>query len=263
MNQSPSDERVEALQSEVENVQYTLAPVIRTPSVNPGDEIRIDVYICGYGLPTENKLTIFNSHPQILPDSPIVGEAKLNIDGLIDKESNKIEYLLTSKALEERGFKTTQPLTKYGHTMGIPAAFFVDDITWGQNIQVDERADVEEVLKEYIPRTMSETALGGEPPLRLEFATSEAATPGDYELQLVLSYKSDGVIRNSQKEIPIHIKSKREQLEPLPTIAGMLAAVIAFLSLLHATGVWEVVWNLLLQLGDMFSTFPFPERFLP
>lgn len=53
---------------EIDESRYTLVPIVLDPSISPGDELRIDVFLSGKGLPKKNKLFI-TYNPELIDES--------------------------------------------------------------------------------------------------------------------------------------------------------------------------------------------------
>jgi|GEM_PF-4592886 len=251
---------------------YELVTINHHTAIDPGDEVLFDLYISGYGSPPKNKLTML-SNPAILPDSQWVGKVSLSVDGSVDWNENRIEHLSIGSEIDDSDSHIRHmPLSRYGITMGIPRILFADDVEWGANMRANPDISMDQIFDKYYPRTLSEKVLplprnssdeisedlafvpeDGEseeqvvpsPPMRFKLNTSEQAKPGDYEIRLILAVGDDEKVETISETVNVHVNTTREQLEPLPTGAAVVGAIIALLSLVHATGVFGLLFSLL------------------
>jgi len=212
------------------------------------------------------------TNPSILPDSHRIGIVSLSVDGLVDWEENVITDITVGSQIDDsKSYVRYMPLTRYGITIGIPRIFFVDDFEWGSDIRSNPDIEMDEIMERYYPRTLSEKVLplsqidadeisrdqefipeDGEdeepvtpsPPMRFKLQTAEDANPGDYNIRLVLALGNEERVETVSDNVTVHINNTREQLEPLPTAAAVIGAFIALLSLVHATGIFDVVISL-------------------
>lgn len=247
---------------------YELVAINHNSAVDPGDEVMFDLYISGYGSPPRNKLTVL-TNPSILPDTHEIGAVSLSADGLVDWDNNEFQEITIGSDLNNSGsYNRYIPLTRYGITIGVPRILFADDFEWGKNLRSNPDIEAEEIIDRYYPRTLSEKVLslpqgdvdqlsvdmdfsspsidGDEPitpspPMRFKIQTSEDAKPGDYDIRLVLVMGDDENVLTISDTVTVHIKNTREQLEPVPTTAAVLGALIALLSLVYTTGVFGLL----------------------
>lgn len=188
--------------------QYTLVPINRTPSVDPGDSIVIDLYLSGVGMIQNHKLHLTNSHIKLQEDRP--GSVTTPF-----VETDSGDLLVGQTAMEHE--KPTQfPLNRTGHTMGLPVTFFFETPDYNSTY----------------PRIFSEVDVDSYPPIRIEMNTSAEIAPGDYNLTFVYTYGTEVFSKQDRRSVSIHVNNHREQLEPWPTRLAIAGAVAAVLSLI-------------------------------
>lgn len=197
-----------------ESCKYSLIPLIHNPQIDPGDEVKIDVYIVGTGNVERSQLFIVHSHPILIADN--IG--RITTSMTIDKDDDVISG---SEAIGHRS-RTTHDLTDAG-------GHYTFDNRYFSQIQYDERTiDRLDFSVSYL-----ETRHDGIPPLQYRLQTDSSAAPGEYTISLVLTYESKhSVVHQDRQDIKIHVNSKAQQLEPIPTIVGIIAALIALISLI-------------------------------
>jgi hypothetical protein len=208
---------------DIEDFEYDVIPFLKTPSVDPGGQIRVGVYITGYGEIPRTKLNVFNDHPEII-DSSDPGRVDYAVGGDIDVEENIIKGVSGGEEL------SSAEMSKAGMTIGPAPVNFADDKYWGP--------DDKERREDFLPRIMAEGTYENAAPIEFTFNTTEDATPGDYEFHIALTTTDGETIQQSKSSFQPHINTVRERWEPVPTAAGILAVLIALFSLLHQTGIF-------------------------
>lgn len=216
---------------------YDVIPIVRTPNIDPGESIDIGIYVSGYGDVDRSKVSIFHSQPQIL-DKENPGELKHNIVGGLDKSSNEIQTLFTGDVIIEEGLDPTLELTQSGVTLSLSPIHFADDPGWGP-----PRGHSHYAKNETYPRILSETTFNSRSPVEITYFTSDQASPGDYEIHAVLTYGNGEQTQQSKESVSVHINNRRERWEPVPTIAIILAALIALFSLMYDTGIFSYIFE--------------------
>jgi len=218
---------------------YTIIPIVRTPNINPGDTFEVDLYFSGAGYPNENKLAVYHSHPNLV-NSENPGTFTTTIkwkDG---------EIITGEDVLSDPSLTTQRDLDEYGFLAKVSNAHFIPDTEINLN---DPDSNWP-----YPPKS-SELGNDGIAPMEYRLNTAEDAAPGDYEISFVFTYGEEAVgdelrINQDRQNVSVHIKNKREQLEPIPSIAAIAAALIALLSLIYTTGVFSLTW-------DIYQNLPF------
>ena len=185
---------------------FVLVPKLRTPRINPGNSIEIEVFITGSGLIKQNKLYISWSLPYLINASdPGVLECCIKIAK--DSTTGKMSPLSGSKYLE--AFK----LSPIGATVVLNEGNFMD---------IPKQSGPPNAL----PRIMCENMWDGLSPLLLKVNTSPKARPGDYEITLVLMYFDGTNIQADQKNVVVHVKDWIERNPIAIPIIGIIISVI-------------------------------------
>jgi hypothetical protein len=187
----------------------------RTPTVNQGDTVEIEIFLAGYGIPEKNKLVIQWSSPYILDESNPGSILKNIIGGGIDPKTGK-KIIVAGKY-----FAQTSNVTSIGATIILPPAFFWDD---------PQQPDVSPGGLKDIVSTM---AYDGEPPILLKLNTSKHARPGDYDINFTFIYGNYGDDKNlfqDYKTIPFHITNWWERNEVWISVTAVMIALISLLA---------------------------------
>ncbi len=169
---------------------YSLISRNRTPRLNPGGAIEIEIYLSGYGVPDKNKLVVQLSSPYIIDeDSP--GKATLY------KRHSTKRPIGNNIPLETLEFN----ISNIGVTMRLDTIYF---------------AEVAQTVPECgLKNVYGEGVWGSErkPPIYLQINTSKKARPGNYEIALVFTYKTGTDSRQDCKAVPVHITSWIERYQ--------------------------------------------------
>lgn len=204
----------DAIQSDVE---YTLIASLETPSVNPGDQIKINVFFSGYGLPKRNKLTIIHTQPKMLDDSNNrVGDIALPIFSVRQEEQSR---LVTGKLASWHKDITQANLDKAGGTVNLVDDYFLTP------------PGIKSPNEKSLPPISSEQVYDGHSPVEVTYDVSDNAAPGDYQIHIIFTYQSRDVTKQSSSIVEVHVNDRREQLEPWFTRVALASVGIALLSL--------------------------------
>lgn len=224
--------------------KYTLIPIVRTPNVDPGDTFEVDLFVSGAGYPAENKLTTYHSHPNLVNQSN-PGNLAVNIgwsnQGLVAGESaQSSEVHISERKLSPTGF-----------IMELSNANFCEYKL------LDNYSENNSPDWSYPPK-LSEHSHDDLAPLQYRLNIDENADPGDYEISFIFTYGEESTgddlqINQDRQDVSVHVNTRTEQLEPIPSIAVISGAVIALLSLLYTTGLLSIIWNIGTEL--IYQTF--------
>lgn len=217
--------------------RYTVIPAVEQRRIEAGDPIRIDIYISGYGRVERNKLYI--QQPELLDDSEpgdmTVSVRSGRIGGDVDElDSDDADLDFVREYVERQpvdgvfpftgeGSLLTRPLDQPANRVSLVPAFFLDDPdSFGELRRLDDRR-VEQVY----PGVVAEGYFDGHPPIRLKLRTRGDVEPGDYSLKVVFTYGDDADVYQDVQAVEVHVKTPRERMEPIPTLARIAAVAIA------------------------------------
>lgn len=215
---------------------YIPIPILRTPIINPGEEITVDLFVSGTGDVDWCYLTILHAHPELVQRE----DSGNFIEGV---RIHNDTVLRGTKAIQEVGV----PDIGLNQT-GIRYVIDRELLKWGSR-------DEQGLLEQTHPQD------DGDPPFRLELNTidDDALSGGDYEISFVLVYETTEEIITTREVVEVHVRSIREQHSKKLVAATIAGAVIALVSLIYSTGLFGAIfeimkWYVDFYLGDVGSS---------
>lgn len=207
---------------------YSIVPRVRTPSINPGNSIEIEIFLTGYGDDAkDNKFQISYSSPKLLEidDKGKVGFVECCIKVALNNKG-KIVGVLTGNAKwkDPQTSKTEKaihlhPLDKIGTTITLNQGYFMKN---KEAIRLSGKK-----VDEKDARILSEMTHDGHPPILLKFNTLSNAVSGDHNIVLTLFYTDGSEVKMDQKVITIHvnnwIEKHQKTLQWIAIILGLSA----------------------------------------
>lgn len=207
-------------ETDEEEPEYEVIPVVQDRAVAAGEEVEIDVFFTGAGTVVGNQFDIFTSDLQLEADDP--GGIEISI--AIDDENN---IVTGTDATNDLAIQTDFELSPTGVKFAFSNRFFSPK---------EETPENELLEMSVIEDTHDDMA-----PFSATLKTAGNAHPGDYDITFVFTYWSNDVIKKSRRDARIHVKTRREELAPLPTYAGISAAFIALVSLIESSNLLNSV----------------------
>lgn len=224
--------------------KYAMLPVVKTPEVDKGDTVEIDVYFTGTGIPNRNKLYL-SYNPKLIDEydpgevrtwigarsdngvlTPISGDipvSEFGEDAQVMTEDGPVSVSEVGGILPERF-----PIRTPGTTVFLlPTLFFQRE---GLDYTIYDNNSLQ-FSSHMIKGIMSEASHSGHAPIEIELHTDPSCSSGDYEIPLIFSYTNDeGVF--IEKEVPkIHINSFYEankfELWAVGAVFSLISVVIA------------------------------------
>lgn len=208
---------------------YSIVPRVRTPSINAGDSIEIEIYLTGYGNNVkDNKFQTSYSSPIFAKDDKgKVGFIEFCIK--VAKDANGIIRGVLSGDAEWKNPKTNKiekavhphPLDPVGTTVTLNEGYFM-------SVKEADRLSGRAVDEED-PRILGELTHDGRPPILLKFNTLPDARTGDHDIVLTLFYSVGSDLKMDQKIVKIHINNwiekHQKKLQWIAIILGLSALV--------------------------------------
>jgi hypothetical protein len=193
---------------------YSLVLRNKTPKLNPGETVQVEIYLSGYGIPARNKLHIQWSSDDVVDNNqPGVIQAWLG-SRIHEATKRKIPFKLV-KPEEARIVLEGRP-----HSGGL--TIHLGSGTFLRPVQVLEPKNDE------FERVACELMWDGKPPLLLNLKTSSDAPSGDYEIAFTFTYADGQGLFQDRRTVQFHIRDWQER----NTWIVPSAFIIAFLSLL-------------------------------
>jgi len=201
---------------------YSLVAIQETSTIDPGDPIKISLYITGTGEITQNQLFVGHEHPDLVGANKGRLETCLVVD----------DGVITGEKAEAHGAPVVKDLSGAGGHVSLQNELF-------QQMDPSEFEDDVDIPHFSVPYTG--TRHNEIPPLQYVLETDDDADPGEYELPIVLFYEVDGEERYREREtVSVHVNTTREQIEPVPTAAVILGGITSVLSLVYAAA--GLIW---------------------
>jgi hypothetical protein len=207
---------------------YELIPVLRTPSISPGKDIEIDLFISGSGQVDTCNLTIMHAHPELL-DLDREHPGKIYRGVVYDQEGGK--FLRGRECIEDSGYSAVVNTNQNGTRINISPQLLSDN---------SSDSEAEASLGD-LERT--HPTEGNESPFRICLFTDSDADPTDYEITFVLTVTKNGDVFTERESVKPHIKTYREQHERSITYAIVGSAIIALVSLVYSTGFFGFLYE--------------------
>ena len=187
------------------HLAYSIIPRLRTPAVDPGEQIEIEVYLVGYGTPKQNKLYVGYSSPYVISEEnsgefvfPIkvskIGEVMQPVGGKDHLDYYKCDKIGTTVVLNE------------GYFLPVPESSSQGDFL----------------------RVMSELSHDGYPPILIRLNTAKKARAGDHDIYLTLTYGDQQQVLQDQKRVTFHVNSWWDRWKVPVTIVGIILVVPTF-----------------------------------
>lgn len=173
--------------SEAATAIYSIGAAVTNPTVNPGEILKIAVYLSGSGMPEKYKLTVIWSYPKV-----------------IDEEEGNITFLnYDSSGNGTVGFKTV-PLAA-GNLNAAYSGWVVPSNVIFATVPQSMQPDFPDKIG--IRLVMGEFTWDGNPPILIELETRNNAPAGDYQVGLILTYGNETNLKQDSKFVEFHIRS--------------------------------------------------------
>jgi len=207
---------------------YRVVPSLRNPKVEPGDTIKLDVFVSGYGMPDQTRLNIFGSVEEIFEIKEDSVRIIPNVSGIV--ENGDLEELVRGPPVRALGLVEESSFNGLPVSTPLPSVVFVDD--------PGIPGDPKNCEQHAYPNVIGESFVYDGAALRVEIDTkdadwySSAWYSGEYLIQLVLLYGDEQNLEISKEKIPVKVRTRGEKFWWLTAIIALAAAatfIIRFL----------------------------------
>jgi hypothetical protein len=199
---------------------YSIVSRNRTPRINPGGKVEIEIFLSGYGMPENNKLYIQWSSPYII-NRKDVGILTSCIAFIEDRTTGKTQPAAGNKFADSPDNPPLR-LLPTGATIILNRGYFSDDPVFSK----DKGAS-----KSKLVPIMAESSWDDLPPLYLKLNTAKDAPSGDYDISFIFTYGDSQNLLQDYKLVQFHITSWWERNQGWVVPIGV---VIAFFSFINA-----------------------------
>jgi hypothetical protein len=190
--------------------EYTPIPIVRTPEINPGEEIKIDIYLSGTGIPEQNRLFISPNKNLVGDEDP--GEVRTYIQQATNDITGETE------AVSGENHVQIWPVARSGAHIGLRDANFYPV------------PDMEETEGFLHPR-VSERDHDNHAPVEVQI-NSRRCNPGEYSIPVVFIYESEGDIKLARQEASVYVRTWAERHRRALEAIGLIG-VLATLGILY------------------------------
>jgi len=191
---------------------YSIVTRARRQRIKGGEDIQLDIYLSGLGIPDANKCFLSWSSPDIV-DTSSVGRCT-HCTKLVTQKKNGKELLfpIASKDNVEHG-----ELDPNGLWVSFTKAHFLPRPT----LPIGEKGETE------LPMIMAElTTTDVGPALSISLKTLRKAKSGDYAIDAIFTYKFRNILRQASDRVTFHVTSWWDRNEALILTVGSVAAFI-------------------------------------
>jgi len=191
------------------DASYSLITLNRTPVVNPGETVEIEVLLSGYGFPDENKLYISWSSPYVVNrDNPGTFELYVSYETI----SPEGDWRLTTG---KESLRTHNLKAEAGVAYVLTRGYFL-------------KTETQEGFPDYgLEGVIGEWHWDGEPPILLSINTAQDSPQGDYEIQFVFTYSCGQQYKQDYKVVQFNVRSGWERNQWKWIIAGVTVALLS------------------------------------
>ncbi len=240
---SPSVIRGDPLSTEP---NWEVVPRVKHHTLDKGEELEIQLYYCGYGIPDWAKVSfypplgLFKSRPH--PQTGWEGFGTLNVEhsistgvppGVDEHNIPAGTRMIATKDIYPI------PIDEYGSSSAVPLAVFFP-------LLIAPKPDADPVV-DWGKRVVGEVDVAESnptgpdlhrPPTRITAIISQSADPGDYSIPIILTYSAGGRIKSSTSRLEFHLKSfwERAWFQTVVGISAGIAIAAAVITVLEWFG---------------------------
>ncbi len=204
--------------------QYTVVSRIRSYNINPGENIELDIYFTGAGIPDASKLYLGWLSPNVIsPEN--TGKATWCIQ-LADIQYENRDFIFPATG---GGYCLSHDLAPNGVTITLNKAFFLPS----------RESPPPEDVETFMPQVVAERSHEGHHPISVILKTRRNAKCGDYRIDIVLTYSYGNAVRQACDKVEYHVTDWWDRNQGWITVAGTVIAFIVLI--LTAIGTWVMV----------------------
>ena len=203
---------------------YSIVARVRNHNIKSGDNVEVDIYLTGLGIPDASKLLFLLSSPNILDTSSpgiTMSCIKLSLEKLDNKD---MVFPVAGEQYVDR-----LKLDPNGLTYHLNKSYFLP--------LPESTVPNEEQL--FMPDVMAEKQFAGYDPISASLETLKKAKPGDYEINVTLTYTYQNIVKQASDKVEFHITNWWDRNQGWVTTAGMIIAFI--LLMLTFLKIWGVI----------------------
>jgi len=193
---------------------YSIVARARSRSIKAGDNIDIEIYLTGLGVPDANKVVLLWSSPNII-DASSPGYSTYCIKDVEKKIKGKdVIFPLAGK-----GVLTRDELASPGIELLLTKGYFLPT------------PDME---RRGMAGIMAERNFEGYPPILISLKTLRKAQSGASSIDVTFTYRHGNTIKQASNRVEFHVTSWWDRNQGWVLTVGAIAAVAAFVLLVRA-----------------------------
>jgi len=200
---------------------YSVVTRPRKYNVKRGDNIEIDIYLTGLGVPDTSKLFILFSSPNII-DFSIPGIATT----CVKYSPKKLNGKDTIIPVAGEKYVDRHEVDPNGLTFRSLEGFFLP-------VPKFPVTNEEQLL---MPEVMAEKQFDGYDPISISLKTLSKAKPGDYEINTTLTYEYQNIIKQASNKVKFRITNWWDRNQWWVITSGSIIAFI--LLVLTVVNIW-------------------------
>lgn len=214
---------------------YELSAVLDKTDVSKGENLKVDIFITGYGIIESPKMSIYPSSSILNSDSKIYTSLSKINDSLFSWGGNSITFDNLTTILLTGG------ITLFDGDDSVRYTIFMDVFPVGNSNLI-----------------YTETSLSNKGPVSIDLKIKENTDPGEYKIKFYLSYFNGIEWKLSQTHIEFRVNN---WVEDNPVLVVVLGLVFAFLALLgNFIKGFKLLFNLLKFPFRKHTKMQVPER---
>lgn len=199
---------------------YSIVARARRHSIKAGDNIDIEIYLTGLGIPDTNKVVLLWSSPNII-DASSPGYSTYCIRDVEKKINGKdvIFPLAGKEVLTRDELVTRDELASTGIELLLTKGYFLPT------------PDME---RRGMAGIVAERNFEGYPPILVSLKTLRKAQSGASSIDVTFTYRHRNIIKQASDRVEFHVTSLWDRNQGWILTVGVIAAVAAFVLLVRA-----------------------------
>lgn len=213
---------------------YSVVIRPRNYNVKRGENIEIDIYLTGLGIPDTHKLFFLFSSPNVIDTSRqgmVTSCIKLSKEKLNGKD---MEVPVAGEKYIER-----HDIDSNGLTIRLPDGFFMPEPKFPapnekQLLMPDIMAEKAFMIEKEVK---GEKNFDWYDPISISLKTLSKAKAGDYQINVTLTYAYQNIIKQASDKVEFHVTSWWDRNQCWIITLGLIIAFISLL-VLTVTNIW-------------------------
>lgn len=218
-----------------------IIPILQNPRVDRGEVVKIYIYISGAGdiggeeHQGPKRIKIFHHYDNLFAEDAGMGKigfVPVRESDIEQEETNFVGsdsssgWAVLPRDEAPESYRVDIQVGSEHSTIHLPDWVF-------EEVPVESEAVSSEIghgsEQSTFPDKLAEAGWGGKPPVILELNIAEDAEPGDYDIDFVFSFTSDGEIITEDDTVTFHVNNWIEEKQPYLKWAVVTIALLGIL----------------------------------